>query len=214
MKQRQHRKVRSSNNVYPQKFHKGDHVLIAKNLGSCMSHFTSGCEAIVMGSYEDKFGGRCYRDERPIAYALMIPNQGETAWYNENQLTLIKRNRQDLIKLWNDEIDANNAKKFDLDWIFNNGDLVLRKGLGASLSALAATLGFTQMWGLRGEGWDLAENQYRIMFLAKPYLEKNNKAGWLEFAEKMKPRVCVQDHRGLINFTVEEHMENETTPTN
>ena len=40
-----------------QKFKKGDMVRVAKDLGPYMSHFTGDCEAIVMGSYADLFGG-------------------------------------------------------------------------------------------------------------------------------------------------------------
>ena len=36
-----------------QKFHKGDVVWVAKDLGSTMAHFTGGCHAVVAGSYTD-----------------------------------------------------------------------------------------------------------------------------------------------------------------
>ena len=40
-----------------QKFKKGDYVRVTKNLGPMMSHFKSDCNAIVMGSYNDRYGG-------------------------------------------------------------------------------------------------------------------------------------------------------------
>ena len=40
-----------------QKFSTGDHVKVAKDLGSTMRHFQNDCEAIIIGSYADRFGG-------------------------------------------------------------------------------------------------------------------------------------------------------------
>ena len=45
-----------------QKFHKGDWVRVAKDLGPSMRHFTANCEAIVIGSYADQYGGDCRED--------------------------------------------------------------------------------------------------------------------------------------------------------
>lgn len=51
-----------------QKFHKGDHVRVAKDLGPRMSHFKNDCDAIVISSYDDKLGGgqMTYREQRVI----------------------------------------------------------------------------------------------------------------------------------------------------
>ena len=68
-----------------QKFHKGDRVLIAKDLGVSMSHFTSGKEAIVLYTHAEKFGSKDTK-----FYALNIDGEGFSAWYREHQLTLIK----------------------------------------------------------------------------------------------------------------------------
>ncbi len=73
-----------------QKFHKGDVVRIAKDLGSSMSHFPgAGQLAVVVGSYNDKYprmGSSNYTD-----YILDIPGRGETSWYHESQLTLVEK---------------------------------------------------------------------------------------------------------------------------
>ena len=99
-----------------QKFHKGDWVQVAKNLGSHMSHFTADCEAIVIGSYADQYGG-----ENSKSYTLHLKGCGETSWYKEQQLTLMEGGRLDKLKHWEDEKEAECKQKGDLDWIFANG---------------------------------------------------------------------------------------------
>ncbi len=89
-----------------QKFNKGDHVMIAKDLGYSMSHFTCDCEAIVLYSYVERYGGN-----NTDSYALHIKGKGHTAWYEENQLTLIKANQFGLIRQWENE----NGLKSGLD---------------------------------------------------------------------------------------------------
>lgn len=70
-----------------QKFKRGDRVMIVLTLEPYMSHFPSGVEAIVLGSYRDEFGGPDIED---TAYSLNIKGHGFVAWYNEDQLTLVK----------------------------------------------------------------------------------------------------------------------------
>lgn len=69
-----------------QKFHAGDHVRVAKDLGGCMSHFPSNCDAIVVCSYADRYGG-----EDTNNYSIYIKGLGEISWYYEHQMELIKR---------------------------------------------------------------------------------------------------------------------------
>ena len=69
-----------------QKFKIGDRVRIAKNLGKSMAHFRGrGCNATVVGSYAQQFGGNDVK-----AYTLKIDDAGESSWYYEHQLTLIE----------------------------------------------------------------------------------------------------------------------------
>lgn len=81
-----------------QKFHKGDHVMVAKDLGPNMSHFKSDCEAIVIGSYKDQYGGN-----NTNSYTIHIKGRGQTSWYEEHQLTLIRIRAIDLLDEWEDE---------------------------------------------------------------------------------------------------------------
>lgn len=157
-----------------QKFNKGDLVRIASDLGRSMSHFTSDCDAIVIGSYADQYGGRDTK-----SYTLHLKVCGESAWYYESQLTLIEANRPDILKEWEDAADTERRQKSDLDWIFAHGADVLKSPHGASLQALSSAIGMGNLWGSRGEGFDYAMNSARVMSIAAPYLERGDKAGWL-----------------------------------
>lgn len=49
------------------KFHKGDLVHVAADLGMSMDHFAKDIDAIVIGSYRDQYGGgmlSCQRSSR------------------------------------------------------------------------------------------------------------------------------------------------------
>ena len=94
------------------KYHKGDHVKIAEDLGETMSHFEADCEAIVLYSYKDKYGGKdCDVED----YSVYIKGVGQVSWYEENQLTLIRKKRLDLLSEWKKEfaIQIKQALKSD-----------------------------------------------------------------------------------------------------
>lgn len=161
-----------------QKFHNGDHVKVADDLGPTMSHFTAGVEAIVIGSYKDQYGGDNTND-----YTLHLKGGGLCAWYRESQLTLIAEGQHDMLKQWEDERDAEIAQKSELDWIFDNGQEVLQRPHRASVQALANCVGIGDLWGSHGEGLAYYENTRRVLAAAAPYLEARDKDGWLEFAK-------------------------------
>lgn len=159
-----------------QKFHKGDHVMIAKDLGDCMSHFDSNCEAIVLGSYKDFY----WDDGSPPQYKVFIKHKAPVAWYMENQLSMIQQGAVDLLEKWELEREQEIKEKSDLDWIFEHGNEVWEKPHGASLQALADCLNFGSLWGSRGEGVDLYNNGRLMLALAEKFLKDNDKIGWLE----------------------------------
>ena len=78
-----------------QKFFRGQRVRVADDLGSMMSHFTSGCDAIVVGSFSDQIFCRRGADEE--SYTLLLKDEdgtmGTVSWYKESQLTLVSDNR-------------------------------------------------------------------------------------------------------------------------
>lgn len=165
-----------------QKFKKGDLVRVAKNLGPFMSHFTSDCDAIVLGSYKDQYGGSDLEDT--IDYTIYTKKDGESSWYEENQLTLIEHNRIDLLKLWKEEKKKENKLHSDLDWIFANGESVLNHPTNATIEALGSCAGLNNLWGSHGEGYVYYQNAITILHFAKPFLESCDKSGWLTFCAK------------------------------
>lgn len=80
-------KVKNTPEPEGQKFACGARVKIAKNLGSAMRHFPCNVFAEVKYVYEHAYSGTNVK-----SYCLDIDNRGEHSWYDENQLTLVKRN--------------------------------------------------------------------------------------------------------------------------
>ena len=163
-----------------QKFKKGDLVRIAKDLGPSMSHFQSDCDAIIIGSYADK-----YRGDNTDSYTLHLKGRGQVSWYEEHQLTLIKPNCIDLLRQWEAAEAAEFTMRSNLDWIFSHGEEVLDNKYGASVGALAACFGVTNLWGRRGEGITYYSNMMETLLLAKPFLQSEDKVGWLKKAKEL-----------------------------
>ncbi len=159
-----------------QKFNKGDHVQIAKDLGLTMRHFTSDCEAIIIGSYRDQ-----YNSGSTDSYTVHIKGEGNTSWYYESQLALISKNRIKLLAQWEGEEKQEEILKSDLRWIFNHGSEVLESAHGATIEALANCFGLTNLWGRRGEGSTYCANAAMTLGLAEKFLKNGDKDGWLEY---------------------------------
>jgi hypothetical protein len=166
-----------------QKFHKGDLVHVAKDLGPYMEHFTNDIDAIVLGSYNDQFGGGDIK-----SYSLHLKGKGHSSWYYESQLTLLENNRPDLLNQWEAEAEAEIKIKSDLDWIFSHGQEVLDQGWEASVQALANCFGLINLWGNHGEGFIYFENATITLALAEPYLKTNDKIGWLSLCKGIKQK--------------------------
>ena len=164
-----------------QKFSMGDLVQIDKDLGACSSHFTADCPAIVIGSYADQFGG-----DDTKSYTIYTENAGQASWYEEHQLTLIKRDQTALLRQWKEAAKQKKEQESDMDWIFEQGPLVLKGASEATLQTLATSMGYGNLWGSRGEGVTYYSNAMFILRVAKPFLEKHDKAGWEDFSKKSK----------------------------
>lgn len=96
---------------HPQKFERGDWVHVAADLGSMMRHFENDCDAVVLGSYQDQYGGGNTKD-----YSLLIfPKSPKhppfvdrskevmklgtaNSWYEEWQLTKLPKSRASGLK--------------------------------------------------------------------------------------------------------------------
>lgn len=171
-----------------QKFHKGDWVRVAKDLGSSMSHFESDCEAIVIGSYADQYPQ--YDNEDVDQFTIFIKGRGEVSWYHVTQLILIESGRIDLLEQWEADKVTEVKEKSDPDWIFSHGKDVIDNPHGSSVAALAACFGLTNMWGSRGEGYVWMQNAMETMRIASPYLISGDKVGWLENCQRLAGKTC------------------------
>lgn len=166
-----------------QKYKEYSLVKVADDLGPHMSHFKSGVEAVVLYTYASRYGG-----SNNESYGLYLKGSGETAWYYENQLTLIDEDGKKYLALWREEENTRKERESNLDWIFENGPEILDKLSGYSAQALADSMNLGSLWGFRGEGIDYYYNYQIIMAVAKPYLEKQDIEGWLSLAEEVKNR--------------------------
>ena len=164
-----------------QKFNHGDHVMIAKDLGRGRDHFTNDCEAIVIGSYRDKFGG-----DNTDSYTIYIKGHDEHSWYYTADLTLIKDGQQALLEEWKAAAKVKATREGDLDWIFENGEEVLKGASGATISALADGFGFKNLWGSRGEGMTYFMNARAILQASEKYLRAGDLPGWKVASAKHK----------------------------
>lgn len=77
-----------------QKFFKGDLVHIGQ-LPVYMRHFTQNCDAIVIATYAEQYGGSGKAHEQYTLYLLQ--NKSESSWYLEDQLTFKEADRFDLL---------------------------------------------------------------------------------------------------------------------
>ncbi|MCP4475423.1 MAG: hypothetical protein GY821_12825 [Gammaproteobacteria bacterium] len=164
-----------------QKFNKGDHVQVAKDLGEAMSHFRSGCEAIVIGSYDDQFGGG-----NTNSYTIYIKDVGKVSWYFESQLELIKTNQYELLECWKVEAKKEADKVSNLDWIFEHGKNVLKCAKKETVVALAECFGLTNLWGSKGEGFVYYSNAMLVIKIAEPFLKAGDKEGWINYCKTIK----------------------------
>lgn len=166
-----------------QKFRRGDLVRIADDLGPHMVHFRKSCEVIVLGSFDDLYGGG---REDCHTYSVFFKDQGSCSWYEEGQLTLVAEGQHARLAEWELALEADWKQKADLDWIFAHGEEVVARGYTASLQALADTFNFGSLWGRFGEGIDLHANSAWLVVRAAPFLRTGDKIGWLAFAENLK----------------------------
>lgn len=158
-----------------QKFHKNDLVRVAKDLGSCMSHFTADCDAIVVASYSEKYGGG--RDEDDHTYTIiLLPGYNETSWYYESQLTFLRHLSDEEAAKLKADADAIEAKEKELDWIVDNWKAMKAKGSYSahSVAKLMELIGITNPWGSRGEGFTYYENAYATIAALGPSIESGN----------------------------------------
>ena len=171
-----------------QKFRLGDLVRVAKDLGSSRSHFTSDCDAIVVGSYADQFGGSDVE-----SYTLMLlPEGGRCSWYYEEELTLIEKGFAHTIL---DVAEKKLREESSLVWIKNNWTEFKKEPNSIGLQKLASFLGCYGLWGPQGEGITYYANACAIIsFYDKniiPHLKGENEEDIARKIQEVFLEVCV-----------------------
>lgn len=156
-----------------QKFKRGDVVHIAADLGPSMSHFTADKNAIVMGSYRDKYGG----DHNVNDYTVMLLDTGvECSWYHAHQLTLIRHGGEEEIARVKAARADREKYETDLAWIVENWANIRERMPGATIGELMRRLGIVNPWGARGEGITYYSNAMATFHLLDPILSTGDLA--------------------------------------
>jgi hypothetical protein len=124
--------------------------MVAKDLGPEMSHFESGKEALVIGSYAEKYPTMA-TERSTQQFTLLFTDIGsEVSWYYEYQLRLIRHAGEAAIQEVKAKREASRQQRSALEWIVANWDEA--QTCGDSLQALATECGLGSLWGRSGEG--------------------------------------------------------------
>lgn len=144
-----------------QKFKRGDLVRIADDLGPMMDHFKKGCDAIVIASYNDQYGGGNTED-----YTVFIEKSGEVSWYHESQLTFI-RHDLDLLQKWKKDSKSRLKQHSSMRWILDNIDtIIIHKAPVASILKLFDVFQIQTTFHSNGEFYVLVRDWEEV----KPYI--------------------------------------------
>jgi len=163
--------------VIEQKFKRGDVVHIAKDLGPSMSHFPADKDAIVMGSYRDRFGG-----SNVDSYTVMFCDTGgEWSWYHTHQLEFLRYGGEEEITQVKKSREAREKVEIDLEWIVSNWNDIREKPSGATMHELMRRIGIMNPWGSRGEGITYYSNARATFLLLDSVLSTGDLAKVEEF---------------------------------
>jgi hypothetical protein len=115
-----------------QKFRRGNLVYIKD--GACQFNFKQGCHAIILGSYDDFYGGGDM-----FQYSVMFPDTGSPcSWYEDNQLELIEEGGEHFIEQAKEKrikSEARNIlKSMDLNHLDSGSIVTLLRFLGFDYS--------------------------------------------------------------------------------
>jgi len=100
-----------------------------------------------------------------------------------HQSPLIGKGRNNLLTAYKQASKEEMEKKSDLDWIFSNAKEVLEMQNPCSIIALAKCFGLNDLWGARPKGFEFWVKLAPTLDLARPFLEKGDKAGWLDYCK-------------------------------
>lgn len=135
----------------------GDLVRVADDLGESMSHFASGCNAIVEYSYLEKYG-----PGGDNTYSLHIENVGSSAWYYAHQLTFIRHDPELLVE-WKKAKEEQKKKHTDIKWIHANWSTIKEKTPTSTMLTCFSFIGFDTSFHRNGEYFVLVDD-WRMAF--------------------------------------------------
>jgi len=152
-----------------------DVVRVCKDLGKSMSHFSSDCDAVVVKICGDN-----------KQYGLYIRGKGFSAWYHESQLALIKSSSEETLREFENEVESIKKMRSDISWIFNNGKEIVKDGVHSeTVNTLAKLLGKSFKDSSNGEMFNYIQHAQYVCSIARPFLEKCDKDGFLEYAKSI-----------------------------
>lgn len=144
-----------------EKFRHGDLVRVSDDLGPAMAHFLGkGKRAIVLGSYRDQYGGREERNAHQ--YTLFIEGEGQSSWYDEEQLTLLEANAVSLLDSWEEQREARVRDESSLPWIVTHWPSLRDSCPTNSLLALFRAIGHESAFLRNGEYYCLQVDYERL----------------------------------------------------
>ena len=137
--------------------------------------------AIISGTYASQYGGNDHN-----SLSLTFENGGSSSWWYPSKLKLVERDKMSLLSKWKQERSEREKTESDLDYIFQNIDLVLENKSGSSLQAVYSYVGGGSLWGTRGEGITYYENSYSVLMLLEIFNNTEltkTKESFLEFSK-------------------------------
>lgn len=118
-------------------------------------------------------------------YSLFRRYSGVAAWFHSSELAFVEKGREDLLHEWKAEIENTRKIQSDIDWVFANGNEVIGKMYEPSIQRLADMLKIGDLWGKRGEGFVFISNSYKVLLLARKFLEVGDKEGFVSYCESL-----------------------------
>ena len=114
-----------------QKFRRGNLVHIKK--GACQFNFKQGCNAIILGSYDDFFGGGDI-----FQYSVMFEDGEPCSWYRDRQLILVENGGEQLIEQIKESRIRREAEHIlvteDINHLYEGGIVKLLRFIGFDYS--------------------------------------------------------------------------------
>ena len=161
-----------------QKFVRGDKVRVKDDLGFTHSHFRSGFDAIILGSYADQFGG-----DNTNSYTILSCDTGTSiSWYYDEHLEFVEHVGEQEITRIDEEAKKRIKQESDIEWIWDNWPEIRRSLPSMSAVALMNHIGIRDPWGQRGEGVTFYANAKFAVELLDPILTARDR----EAFDKMK----------------------------